>query len=77
LLNRLQQSGVDAVVGIDAAGYEQPLQLALRPLRLAAWSSPQDQVARLADQRAGCSMRCGRIGDATAPNCRALGHRHT
>jgi molybdopterin-guanine dinucleotide biosynthesis protein A len=31
LLNRLQQSGVDAVVGIDAAGYEQPLQLALRP----------------------------------------------
>jgi molybdenum cofactor guanylyltransferase len=31
LLSRLQQSGVDAVVGIDAAGYEQPLQLALRP----------------------------------------------
>ncbi len=31
LLNRLQQSGVDAVVGVDAAGYEQPLQLALRP----------------------------------------------
>ena len=31
LLNRLQQSGVDAVVGIDAGGYEQPLQLALRP----------------------------------------------
>jgi uridine kinase/molybdopterin-guanine dinucleotide biosynthesis protein A len=31
LLSRLQESGVDAVVGVDAAGYEQPLQLALRP----------------------------------------------
>jgi molybdopterin-guanine dinucleotide biosynthesis protein A/uridine kinase len=31
LLSRLQEQGIDAVVGADAAGYEQPLQLALRP----------------------------------------------
>jgi molybdopterin-guanine dinucleotide biosynthesis protein A len=31
LLSSLQEQGVEAVVGIDAAGHEQPLQLALRP----------------------------------------------
>lgn len=31
LLSRLQESGIDAVVASDAAGREQPLQLALRP----------------------------------------------
>jgi molybdopterin-guanine dinucleotide biosynthesis protein A/uridine kinase len=31
LISRLQEPGVEAVVGVDASGQEQPLQLALRP----------------------------------------------
>ena len=60
LLNRLEgEPSAEAVVGVDAQGREQPLQLAVtaapRPRR---WWQPPDRAVPPEYRRADCSMRC-------------------
>ena len=61
LLRRLEdEPTAQAVVGVDLHAREQPLQLALRPLRHGHCWQRQARVVPLVYRRAGCSMRCDR-----------------
>jgi molybdopterin-guanine dinucleotide biosynthesis protein A/uridine kinase len=69
LLSRLEEQGVDAVVGIDAAGHEQPLQLALRPAvarALVAAAGPSS-AAGLSARRLLDALRPGLVTQPLAP----------
>ena len=77
LLSRLEsEPSTEAVVGVDAHGREQPLQLALRPPRPRPWWQP---LGRWCSRGFGApAARCtpARIGRPGARAGRALGHRH-
>lgn len=69
LLSRLEEQGVDAVVGIDATGHEQPLQLALRPAAartLVAAAGPRG-AAGISARRLLDSLRPGLVTQRLAP----------
>ena len=77
LLSRLEsEPSTDAVVGVDAQGWEQPLQLALRPVPpVPCWQQLDQAVQRgLGAPPTRCTpARTGRPGTRAG---RALGHRH-
>ncbi len=78
LLSRLEgEPSIEAVVGVDASGREQPLQLALRPAA-ARNSGGNCRTERRCRRISATTARCAatRLGDAAARARRAVGHRH-
>jgi molybdenum cofactor guanylyltransferase len=69
LLSSLEEQGIDAVVGIDAAGHEQPLQLALRPAaaRTLVASAGPGGAAGVSAQRLLDALRPGLVKQRLAP----------
>jgi molybdopterin-guanine dinucleotide biosynthesis protein A/uridine kinase len=69
LISRLQEPGVEAVVGVDGSGQEQPLQLALRPgaaRALVAAAGPSG-AAGVSARRLLDALRPGLVSQQLAP----------